>query len=299
MGLSTPIVEAIAREHAYKPLNGDALFIGRQTVYYSVAAILALLREFGIEPAIDPSAIEIDRSTRIRSGATADEELIRDVSLMNLLGVGNVHALDHSSWENADVIHDLRYPLPDTLDERADILIDGSTLDNVFTPSIVLQNYTRLLRPGGRMFLVNAYSSFEPAYAIMPPMWYLDYFVMNGFADCRLYVLLYSDQRRNAFAVNLKDMHRLGISMGHFPNTHLASAIVFAEKGPVTTFDRLPIQQHYRPPEEWEVFTKNITAMFASKRPHLVRSNSAPFAPDIQNGYHYVNEHFVEDDAAF
>lgn len=299
MGISTPIVEALIREHAYRPLRGDALFIGRQTIYYTAPAILDLFQQCGIKPGIDPSDIETDVSTQIRAKGFENEKLITDASLMNLFGVKNVMALDHSRWENADLVHDLRYPVPITLCNSADILIDGSTLDNVFTPSTVLENFTRLLRPGGRMFLHNAYSSFETAYAIMPPMWYVDYFVMNGFADCRVYVLLYSDQRRNAFYVSLDDVQRLGIGMGFFPNTLLASTIVFAEKGEGTTSDRFPVQQHYRSAEDWQVYNGNLSAMLKSERPHLVRSNIQPFVPTVQGGFHFINGDFMADDAAF
>jgi hypothetical protein len=300
MGITSQIVEPLAREHVYKPLRGDALFIGRQTIYYTAPAILQLLHEYGIEPGIDPAAIEIDLSTVARSKEFVGEKLITDVSLMKLFGLTKVMALDHSSRENADLIHDLCYPVPKALCESADILIDGSTLDNVFTPSIVLQNFTRLLRPGGRMFLINAYSSFESAYVIMPPMWYVDYFVMNGFADCRVYVMLYSDQGCNVFSADLKEVHRLGIGMGFFPSARAGATIVFAEKGEASTSDRLPIQQHYRPPEDWQIYNANLSAMLTSKRPHLSRSNSDLFILDVQGGYRFINQNFIDDhDAAF
>ena len=32
MGLPSHVVDAIAREHAYRPINGDVLFIGRQSI---------------------------------------------------------------------------------------------------------------------------------------------------------------------------------------------------------------------------------------------------------------------------
>lgn len=299
MGINVEIVEALAREHVYKPLAGDALFIGRQTVYYTVPGILDMFQDHGIEPAIDPRVIEIDTSTRNRSKEYADKSLITDASLMKLFGARTVKALDHSSWENADLIHDLREPLPESLRGIADILIDGSTLDNVFTPSIVLQNFTELLRPGGRMFLANSYSSLESAYVIMPPMWYVDYFVMNGFADCRVYVVVCSEHGRNVFFVSLADAHRLGVNMGFFPVKQYHSfTVVFAEKGDNSTSDRLPIQQHYRPSDEWNRYNDNLKVMLASRRPHLVRSNSDPFLADIQGGYHYINRGFLEDDAA-
>lgn len=298
MGIGSQIVEALARENAYKPIRGDAVLIGRQTVYYTAADLLALLRQNGTQPAIDPATIEFDTSTIDRLAEFKDARLISDVSLMKLLGTDRVLALDHSSYENADIVHDLRYPIPPHLSNCADIIVDGSTLDNVFTPSIVLQNFTRLLRPGGRMFLCNAYSSFETAYVILPPMWYVDYFVMNGFADCRVYVILYSKEGSNAFCVDLEKVQRLGREMGHFPTGEWAVTLAFAEKTETTTHDRLPIQQDYRSAEDWKVYDANLSAMLASRRPHLARSIAAPIMPDVQGGYRYMNQHFEADDRA-
>jgi hypothetical protein len=35
MGISALMVEMIIREHKYRPIHGDVLLIGRQTVYLS------------------------------------------------------------------------------------------------------------------------------------------------------------------------------------------------------------------------------------------------------------------------
>lgn len=298
MGIGSQIVEALAKENTYKPIRGEALLIGRQTVYYPVADLLELLRQQNIKPAIDPAEIEFDSSTIDRLGGFEEARLISDVSLMKVFGADRVLALDHSSYENADIVHDLRYPMPPQLFNCADIIVDGSTLDNVFTPSIVLQNFTRLLRPGGRMFLCNAYSSFETAYVILPPMWYVDYFVMNGFADCRVYVILHSNAGSNTFCVDLEKAHRLKREMGYFPTGEWAITLAFAEKGQSTTHDRLPIQQDYRTAEDWKVYDANLAAMLSSKRPHLARSNAPPIVPDVQGGYRYMNPRFEADDRA-
>lgn len=298
MGLGSQIVEPLARESAYRPMEGDALLIGRQTVYYDKPTILTLLQAHSLEPQIDPSQITFDRSTIDRNPNHVQRDLISDTSLLRLFGARRVMALDHSAYEDAEIVHDLRYPISDNLANSADVLIDGSTLDNVFTPSVVLQNFTRLLRPGGRMFITNAFSSFESAYVIMPPMWYVDYFVMNGFADCRVYVLLFSEGRSNSFYVDLQEIYDLGRTMGYFPVSCCAAVVAFAEKGTETTYDRLPIQQDYRSESEWFTYRKNLSKMLESKRPHLLRSNSDPFVSDVNRGYRYVNQGFEIDDQA-
>ena len=127
MGIGRQIAEALIREHSFKPLCGDVLLMGRQTIYYSPAQILAAFEEHGIKPAINPATIELDTNTIDRLAAYKDANLITDKSLMMLFGVAKVMALDHSSYENAEIVHDLRYPLPEDLCGAADLLIDGST----------------------------------------------------------------------------------------------------------------------------------------------------------------------------
>jgi hypothetical protein len=292
MGIGSQIVTALIREHQYKPLSGRAVLIGRQTVYFTIPDILSAFKYAGIRPAIDTSEIEIDKSTIDRLQGWQSQDLINDTSLLRMFGLTDIAALDHSSYEAADIVHDLRYPLPSPLHATCDILIDGSTLDNVFTPSVVLRSFAELLRPGGRMFLVNTFSSAESAYVIMPPMWYFDYFIVNGFVDCRVYVLVFSSDTQNVFFLDLQEAYNRRREMGHFHSTYNMATLVFADKGPNSTADRLPIQQHYRPQDEWAIYQTNLAAMLKSERPHLARSTAKPFLFEYPGGFKYINRDF-------
>ena len=42
MGLGGEAIEAIGREHAYRPISGDVVFIGRQTAYFTPGELVAL-----------------------------------------------------------------------------------------------------------------------------------------------------------------------------------------------------------------------------------------------------------------
>jgi SAM-dependent methyltransferase len=287
MGLAL-LIDVILREHVHKPLHGDALFIGRQTVPLKRDRALAKLQSYGIRPAIDPASIELDTSTiHHRPGF---ESNISDVSFLRLLGLRNIRALDHSSYENAEIIHDLRRPLPWRLRRSADIVIDGSTLDNVFTPATVLQNFARLLKPGGRLFMHNAASPHDSAYVLTTPMWYVDYFVTNGFADCKVYVVARDEQNFNVFYVDLAQIETRRRDMGRFLSSRPLSIVVFAEKGTRSTWDKLPIQQDYRSPEEWQPYLANVAAILQSKRPHLLASSTARFLgeSEVQGGHIYI-----------
>ena len=185
MGLGGQAIDAIGREHAYRPIAGDVLFIGRQTVYFSPQDLARRLRDH--LPHVDEAAIEVDRTTLNRN---LKGELATDRSVFRALGLppARIKALDVSAYEGAEVIHDLNQPIPEALRECADFIVDGSTLDNVFDPAMALRNYADLLRPGGRLLAINAWNLRDSTYTACSPSWYLDYFVANGFADCKVYV---------------------------------------------------------------------------------------------------------------
>lgn len=165
MGLGFHAVEAIGREHAFRPVQGDILFVGRQATYFSPDGLVAQLRSHG--HAVDPSAIEIDRSTLNRLPGYG--EIVTDRSIFRALGIDSIKALDASPYEGAEIVHDLNRPLPDNLKSIADFIVDGSTLDNVFDPAMTLRNYAKLLRSGGRLVAVNAMNTREGAYTLCSP----------------------------------------------------------------------------------------------------------------------------------
>ena len=48
MALGRDVVDAIIREHAYRPITGDVLLIGQQAVTLSRDEVLELMREHGV-----------------------------------------------------------------------------------------------------------------------------------------------------------------------------------------------------------------------------------------------------------
>jgi hypothetical protein len=102
MGLGGEAIEAIGREHAYRPISGDVVFIGRQTTYFTPSVLVGLLRSYG--HAVDADAIEIDRSTRNRQEGREGKELVTDRSIFRALGIQAIRALDVSGYEGAEIV---------------------------------------------------------------------------------------------------------------------------------------------------------------------------------------------------
>ncbi len=132
---------------------------------------------------------------------------------------------------------------------------------------------------------------------MMPPLWYIDYFVANKFADCKVYVLMfirgeYPGVKDNVFYVDLDHLAKARVNMGRFVSPHEMVTIVFAEKGERSTTDRLPNQQDYRSAAEWDEYLSNLATIQKSTRGHLVRSRSEQVFAPLVNGHSFVDEDY-------
>jgi hypothetical protein len=289
MGLGLQVVDAIGREHAYCPIKGDVLFIGRQATYFTPAGLAAQLRSYG--HVVDPGAIEIDRTTVHRLPGYG--EIVTDRSIFHALGIDSVRALDVSPYEGAEVVHDLNRPLPDNLKAIADFIVDGSTLDNVFDPAMTLRNYAHLLRPGGRLVAVNALNMRDGAFTICSPDWFLDYFVENGFSDCKVYVCAGFAGSYNSYWLDTGYIASQKPSRLVFPTMWWGYyTLVFAEKGPASTTECVPTQQTYRSAEEWTRYAAQLSAINRSRRPHLARSVGMLLPRLARRGFSWMDKKF-------
>lgn len=299
MGIGYHVVEALIRESQYRPLSGDVVLIGRQTVYFTPESIVELLGKHGIEVNVNPADIETGGGSTNNLANHYSKKLITDAALFRLLGMPKVQALDHSDYEGAEIIHNLTKPLPPNLEGCADFIVDGSTLDNVFDPAMVIRNFAAMLKPGGRLITTNMMSNHYEPYAILPPLWYLDYFVANGFIDCKVYIVVYRDGEgtgADVFTIDVDALLDPGRVVSAFVSPRMMCSIVFAEKGPSSTSNTLPSQQHYRSAAEWKTYRSNLAAMKTNKRPHIIRTSGEIDFTDVRGGYLFMSDDFTARD---
>jgi hypothetical protein len=309
MGIGYHVVEALIRERQHRPLEGDVILIGRQTVYFPPESILELLEEHGVDVSnIRPDEIKTGGGSTSNFPDVDGKNLITDAELLRLLGVPKVLALDHSDYEGAEIIHDLTKPIPPNLQGCADFILDGSTLDNVFDPAMVIRNFGGMLRPGGRLITINMYSNHYEPYVMLPPLWFLDYFVANGFNDCKVYILVinhenpdeanmgHSKSKTSVFTIDTDALLDPARSVTPFSYSRIMSKIVIAEKGTNSTSDLMPSQQQYRSALEWESYRRNLRHMKSSTRPHLVRTKGDIDLFDIRGGHLFIAEDFTARD---
>jgi hypothetical protein len=275
MALGRDVVDAIIREHSYQPIVGDVMLIGHLEIVLSFREVLELLQEHGV------AASAHDRSSEDPMTASA---------LLELLGVNAMRVLDA---QQGDVVCDLTAPIPKCLESSADFIIDGGMLADMFSPSAVVRNYTAMLRPGGRLLAINNLSAHFDPYSIMSPSWYLDYFVVNEFADCKVYVLVYPpDQPVNAFCVDIDCLLDPDREVRSFLSPFEMAIVLFAEKGAASTDETMPIHPHRRSVSECERYRQSLRRINQSARPHIVRSRGELDEIDVRGGHLYVRPNY-------
>jgi SAM-dependent methyltransferase len=161
-----------------------------------------------------------------------------------------IHYMDQSDYEGAEIIWDLGNPVPTHWDETYDFIYDGGSLDNMFNPAQAMMNFTRMLKPDGRMVCMAAASSFPDPYLMFSPGWFNDYYEFNRFKSWTVYVCMYRSKQQLLYGP--WERYRYGIEKdknGSPPPAEMNRdwlVLTIAEKGPDTTSDVQPIQYQYR-----------------------------------------------------
>jgi SAM-dependent methyltransferase len=251
VGLPSQLAVLLLREHRHRPIQGTLLSIGRQTAYFTPAEAAALVKcELGLTPLAQERALEIDGKTR----GSAGQAFITDRAFYSLFSGAAYRCLDISSYEGADIVADLCAPIDPDLEGRFDFIVDGSCLDNMFDPAAAIRNLARLLKPGGRIVHVNRASRRHNVYVAFALSWFHDFYAVNEFADCQVYLAQWDGDQMQARwdlyhyePVRLRDgrLTYFGQDRWYHPWRE-AHAVVVAQKGERSTSDRSPVQFEYR-----------------------------------------------------
>jgi SAM-dependent methyltransferase len=286
MGIDYHHAALLIREHSFRPLPETVHLIGRQTIRLTFTQVMDLCEQCGVTPVT--TDIEVDRVT-VNAKASA-QDYMTDGTFFRMLGVRNVRVIDHSAYECADIILNLNEKIPWRYRKSADFVFGGSVCDNVFDPARYLKNVASLLKPGARLIDQNIITNHYHPYAMLPPQWYMDYFVINDFADCKIYIIECSDPL-NFYALEITEDDEL---IPNFQSSDIDNAVgvfLIAERGAASTIDRNPTQDQYRSPEEWEQYRTNLRAIRESKRKYFPLCQPKDLSrarPIKMNGYRFL-----------
>jgi SAM-dependent methyltransferase len=193
MGISHPIISLLMNEGKEHPFSGSVLQLGKQKILCDAQSLESMAGKMNYPlKRVEPSTNE-----NISENPSSKPSEISDEYFFKSLGFSDVHALDVSDYEGADLIFDLNQrEIPHALEERFDFIINSGTIEHVFHLPNALRNIFRMLKVGGRVIHIAPVNNyFEHGFYSFSPCFFLDYYHANQFQIIRSLLLRsHSDQ---------------------------------------------------------------------------------------------------------
>lgn len=276
MAVPAPLIEFFLQEHHYRPWSGRLLTLGRQTVMADACRLETLLANHGIN--WNQQFAQFDRDT-VQAKQYAGRNYVNDVTLFSAFGSTHLDVMDITDREGANIIHNPCQPVPEILIGQYDVIFDGGVLDNVFDPAQVLRNISRLLSADGRVIHLEMASDLVVESWVYSTDWFLDYYVVNKFRDCRIYVctceneeqLLHGPWRVYAYMPR-PDGTPFSLLDLQFKQAVL---VVVAEKQSSSTYGTVPRRWSYRDQAQKDAYNRQL-ATLGVERPIFGFQRSQP-----------------------
>lgn len=276
MGVVKQVVELMVAEQAYKPLQGEFCFFGRQTISISPAGIESIFKRNNL---VHPQVrTEIDTETR------HENETITDKSFINYFGQNKLNIVDVSDYEGANIIADLNDPVSEELQNKFDFIYTGGCHDNVFSPAELLKNCSRMLKPGGRAIHFESFGGLIGAYTYLTPEWFYSFYAINNYSDCKVYVCHQEKKSKSRFEYETdiyaySPYYKRTPDYDYFKAAVSASGILYvmviAEKGIESSNQKIPMQMQYLDGAQTD-WRKRAVVFDSSCRPLMKCRNPQP-----------------------
>ncbi|HLY65657.1 MAG TPA: hypothetical protein VKU60_08985, partial [Chloroflexota bacterium] len=132
MALDGIVLKMLLKEHLASPFQDPILTLGRQAVIVTLDFARQILREHGITPVPLPADEPIDDVKYTVFTDQGPTHPMLDHAFFKLLGLTELHAMDVSNYEGADIVADLNQPVDSKFDDHFNAIIDSGTIEHVF-----------------------------------------------------------------------------------------------------------------------------------------------------------------------
>ncbi|HLG33689.1 MAG TPA: hypothetical protein VI757_02330 [Bacteroidia bacterium] len=207
----------------------NTLTLGRQNLYASIKDI--------------QSCIEKYKSGKL---ALAQVQFTDEFCepLFKILGAEHIDSIDYSAYQNATLIHDLNFPVPENYKNRYSCVVDGGTIEHIFNFPVAVRNCMEMLAPDGH------YIGITPAnnqmghgfYQFSPELYFRIFSEDNGFRIKKMFVTLPAGDEVWYEVADPKSVKSRGTIINSYP----LSLMFIAEKIAVMpVFSTAPQQSDY------------------------------------------------------
>ncbi|MDD2921802.1 MAG: class I SAM-dependent methyltransferase [Anaerolineales bacterium] len=174
-----------------------------------------------------------------------------DQFLADFLGVTDRTVFDASDYEGADTIHDFNQPIPESLKNAFDVVIDCGALEHIFNFPTAISNLMNMVKIGGSLFTSSPSNNLcgHGFFQFSPELMFRVFTKENGFELRRIVVtegvfpsFEMSPHRAAYEVVDPASAHTRVELLTHGPVTMLAEAVKIEN---VPLFRNFPLQSDY------------------------------------------------------
>lgn len=190
MGLLLSHLHLLAIEQERYPIKGDVLTLGQHEIYETLEGVKKIFISHGIKPKILKEGFDTKNKIFKYAGTPRGELFTNGYATLSMLGAERVFASDVSDYENPDYLIDLNYDVDEKYYEKFDMVLDSGTLEHIFDISTALSNIVKMVKKGGRIFLILPCSNFvDHGFYSFSPILFFDFFRINGFSNFNCYLI--------------------------------------------------------------------------------------------------------------
>ena len=77
-----------------------------------------------------------------------------DSFICKMLDIDELSIMDISDYEGAQIIHDLNFVIPERLEKKYDVVIDGGTLEHIFNFPIAISNCMKMVKEMEKVIII-------------------------------------------------------------------------------------------------------------------------------------------------
>jgi len=171
MGLLPSEIIKFLQVAKWKGVKGKSLaMMGKQDILVEWDPFIKTIKELGYE--YDEAIAD-----KINCQRSIDA-----FDIFKMFGFGEVHAVDYSEYEGADIVFDLNGELPENLRGAFDYVINGGTLEHVFHIAKAMENMSGMVKNGGMIMHISPVAGWvNHGFYSVSPTFFEDYYGANGF----------------------------------------------------------------------------------------------------------------------
>ncbi len=167
------------------------------------------------------------------------------------LGVKEIDVIDYSDYEGANIVHDLNLPIPDDLNSRYDVVIDGGTLEHIFNFPVAIKNCMKMTKVGGSIFIFSMSNNHcgHGFYQFSPELFFRIFDSENGFEVKKLIINEHpfpgAELSKKSIGYEVVDPKEIGRRINIVNNKPLGIMVHAKKIKDMEIFTKFPYQSDY------------------------------------------------------